>query len=205
MSRNTKIVLIVAAAVLLLLCFCALISVWVATVVFRNATYAASPVRIETSEGPAVLVEPGEAEATGGEIANFTLPAGWRSEYAMKVAGFQLAGYKPDVGTGHIVFALIPETSSTSTVDLAREIQSLAGTRGYRWNATQMNVIERRPVTVHDQASQLVISEGSGSSGAWREAMTTYRGDQGLVLVIYGMPRDAYDQDEVDALLASIH
>jgi hypothetical protein len=205
MSRNTKIVLIVAAAVLLVLCFCALMSVWVATVVFRNASFTASPARIETSQGPAVRIQPGQPDTTGGDIANFTLPEGWRSEYAMKIAGFQLAGYKPDSGTGHIVFALIPETSSTSTEDLAREIQSLAGSQGYRWNQTKMNVVERKPVTVHDQASQLVISEGSSSSGAWREAMTTYRGAQGLVLVIYGMPRDAYDQGEVDALLASIH
>jgi hypothetical protein len=204
MSRNTKIILIVVAAAVVLLCLCASTSVWLAAVLFRNVAVNSAPVRIETAQGEAILVEPRQAEATGGAMPSFTLPAGWLSDYSMKIAGFQLAGYKPENGTGHLVFAVIPETSNTSVEDLERQIQSVTGSQGYRWNQSEMKVVERRSVTVRDQASELVISEGNGSGGAWRQAVTTYRGDQGLVLVIYGMPQGNYDQGELDALLASI-
>ena len=204
MSRNTKIILIIVAAALVLLCLCAATSAFLATVFFRNISVTASPVQIETAAGEAVLVEPRQAEFAANDIADFTLPEGWVSDYSMKVAGFRLVGYKPAGGAGHLIFAVIPETASTNIDQVERAIRSLADTHGYQWNRADMTVVERKPVTVHGESSEMVVSEGSGSSGAWRQAMTTFRGNQGLTLVIYGMPQVAYDQGDVDALFASI-
>ena len=79
-------------------------------------------------------MEPRQAESTGEGLAAFALPAGWSSDYSMNVAGFKLVGYKPESGPGHIIFAVLPETSGTSIVQLERDIQGLADTHGYKWN-----------------------------------------------------------------------
>lgn len=202
MSRNTKIILAVVAGILVVLCLCVGAVVLATSLFFINSSVSVSPAHVDTVIERAVQVNP--APLAEGDIASLTLPHGWQTDYSVRVAGFRVAGYRPASGDGHITLAVLPETPHASIEELERELRAIGGSYGYRWNQREMQVVERKPVTVHEQATEMVVAEGTGSSGKWRQAMVSYRGDQGLTLVIYGMPAAAYDQAEADALFASI-
>jgi hypothetical protein len=205
MSSNTKIILGIVVGLLVILCLCACATASIAGWFFRNSSVNVSPSRIATAADAAIQINPSQADASGQQIAAFTLPEGWRSEYAIKAGNFRLVGYAPATGTGHIMLAQIPETERADVAKLEREMRSLAASHGYHWSQGEMTVVERRPITIRDQATELIISEGRGSSGAWRQAMAYFRGDRGLTLVIFGMPQDSYDEAAADAFFASIH
>jgi hypothetical protein len=203
MSRNNKIILAVLVGALLVLCLCGCAVVLATSFFFINNTVTTggsvrAPIEEVVQVGPA-QIEDGEA------IASLTLPNGWRADYSVKVGGFRLAGYRPESGNGHVMLVVVPETSATSVAELEKEARGLASQYGYKWNQTELTVVERKPVTVRDQATEMVIAEGTGSGGPWRQAMVSFRGDRGLTLVIYGMPKASYEQATADALFASIH
>lgn len=204
MSRNTKIILAVVAGVLVLLCLCSCTLLFVTSrfVINNSRTVSSESVRAAIEEG--VQVEPAQLGESDPQATPFQLPDGWRSDYAMNIAGFRLVGYRPDGGTGHIMLAVAPETTHTNIEELEREVRGLASSHGYRWNQKEMVVVERKPITINGEATEMVVAEGNGSGGPWRQAMVVYRGERGLTLVIYGMPTDAYNQAEADALFASI-
>ncbi len=204
MSQNTKIILAIAIGVLVVLCMCMCVLVLVGSSLFitNSGTVSTGSVRSVVEE--AVQVEPGALEFGGDASVPFALPAGWHSDYAMRIGGYRLVGYRPASGQGHILLAVVPETEHTNIDEIEREIRGITGGHGYRWNDAKMTVVDRRPITIADRPAEMVVSEGAGSSGPWRQAMVTFRSERGLMLVIYGMPTAAYDQAEADALFASI-
>ena len=204
MSRNTKIILAVLAGGLVVLCLCAAAMALVASTLFINTSRTVSSDSVRAVVEEAVQVEPGQLDGSSSQVAPFEVPAGWRSDYAMTIGGFRLVGYRPESGTGHIMLAVVPETAHVNIDDLERQVRGVASSHGYRWDQSEMTVVERKPITVNGQAAEMVIAEGSGSGGPWRQAMVSVRGERGLTLVIYGMPAGSYDQAEADALFASI-
>ncbi len=203
MSRNTKIILVIVVGALVVLCLCAGVAAIASTIIIRNASVRVGPERIDINTEP-VQINPSEPEMTSDEIVGITLPNGWRSDYSLRVAGFRLVGYKPETGSGHIMLAVLPETPAQSIDEMERELRGLASTHGYKWNYSDMSVVERRKITIKGQETEMVVSESTRSSGAWKQAVTYFRGDQGLTLVVYGMPKEEYNQAEADALFASI-
>ncbi len=204
MSRNTKIILAVLAGLLVVLCLCACSVALIARWLFIDNSVTVRSESVRTAVEEAVQVEPGQLGEAAGEAAPFELPAGWRSEYAMRIGGFSLVGYRPENGTGHIMLAVVPEASQTNLDELEREVRGLASSHGYRWHNSEMKVVERKTITVNGKPVEMVIAEGKGSSGPWKQAMVAARGERGLTLVIYGMPAETYEQAEADALFASI-
>ena len=204
MNRNTQIVLAIVVAVLLILCLCTCASALLANWFIRNSSVTFGPYQVERAAREAVLVEPAGSDENPEQIAGFTLPNGWRSDYAFKAAGFRIVGYAPVTGVGHIMLALLPETVHVDLGQLVEEIHGLARSPGHDGVQEEMNVVQRKPVTIRGQATEMIISEGRGSSGAWRQAMATFYSDRGLALVIFGMPAAAYDQATVDAFFLSI-
>jgi hypothetical protein len=69
-----------------------------------------------------------------------------------------------------------------------------------------MTIIETRPVTVREQEVTLVISEGITSEGeTYRQVTAAFQGKGGPALLMLSEPVTSWNQQVVDALIASIH
>ena len=69
-----------------------------------------------------------------------------------------------------------------------------------------MVVIETRSVIVRGQEASLAISEGvSGEGETYRQATLAFQGEGGPALLTLSEPTSRWDQEMVDAFIASIH
>ncbi|MCU0509755.1 MAG: hypothetical protein MUC34_15470 [Anaerolineae bacterium] len=188
MSRNTKIVLGVGAGLVLLLCLCAgTIAAGVALFTVRTTSVTMSPDRVEQA-----AVRVGAQE-----------PEGWRTDYAVRIGDIEVVGYRPDSGDGHIIYAYFGQESHADVEKLASDIENWTDGR-YRWNRDEMRVVERRTVLLGDEEAELVISEGRGSSGAWKQAIIGYQSERGFTVAMLGLPAAEWSDAQLDAFIYSL-
>jgi len=188
-TRNTKILLVVLAG-LLLLCVCGSIGVVALSgwLISRTAT-----------------TQPASIGDIGSEIADFQLPADFVPDYAVNIAGIKLVAYRPRSGSGHIMLAQVPEGISVDAAKLEEEIRSTARSRGYTWFDEKMQVVGEEQITIRGQETTLITAEGmSHSSGAFRQVTASFHGKAGPAWVMVIRPISEWDQAQVDAFLASI-
>jgi len=188
MDRNTKIVLGVLAGIVVL-CLCVASLAVGGLLLFIPRTVVTGPERIEA------VVE---------VMPQFDVPEGWRTDFSFQLGGFGVVGYRPETGNGHLLLARLPENVEMDIERLERDVREMAIGRGYTWMNREMTVVERKPVTINGRSAQMVIAEGVGSDGPWRQAMTAYEGSHGVTLVVYGMPVADWDQETVDRFFNSL-
>lgn len=188
MSRNTKIVLGVVAGLVLLACLCAgTIAAGLALFTVRNTSVSVNPSRVEQA-----AVRVGAAE-----------PEGWRTDYAVRIGEIEVVGYRPDSGDGHLIYAYFGPESHADVEKLAREITQWTGGR-YQWNDDEMRVVERRKVLLGDEEAEVIISEGRGSSGAWRQAMVGYQSERGFTVAMLALPAAQWTEAQLDKFIYSL-
>ena len=140
--------------------------------------------------------------SVAAEIADFDLPAGYRPEFSASVEGYTLVSYNP--GDGHSHLYLIQSEKEVDGEKLVSVMDEIAP--GSYDPQTRMTVIETRPVTMREQEVILVISEGVTSEGeTYRQVMVAFHGKGGPALVTLSEPIERWNQESVDAFIASIH
>jgi hypothetical protein len=188
MSRNTKIILGVLAGLLALACLCsATIFAGVALFTARTSAVSVSPERVEQA-----------AVRVGGHA-----PAGWRSDYTVRIGEFEIVGYRPESGDGHIIYAYFGPESQGDVDKLARDIQNWTDGR-YRWNQHDMREVERRSVLLGDQEAEAIIYEGQGSSGAWKQAIVAYQSERGFTVAMLGLPATRWSEAQLDEFIYAL-
>jgi hypothetical protein len=136
------------------------------------------------------------------EIADFDLPAGYQPEFSASLEGYILVSYNP--GDGHSHLYLIQSEKESDGEKLASMVEQIAP--GSYDPQTRMKVIETRLVTVRGQEETLVISEGVTSEGeTYRQVTVTFQGKGGPALLMLSEPVTRWNQESVDAFIASIH
>ena len=178
MNKTTKTILILASGVLLvLLAGC-------------------------KSGGMSVVTDNNLVAQTASRIADFDLPAGYSAEFSASLMGYTAASFRPDDGHGHLY--LIQSEKEADGEKLEQILEELVP--GASDPQTRMTVIETRPVTVRGQETNLVISEGVNSDGeAYRQATVAFQGKGGPALLVLSEPVESWNQESVDAFIASIH
>lgn len=188
MSRNTKIVLGVVAGLLFLACLCAgTIAAGVALFTVRATSVSVSPERIELA-----------AERIGGFA-----PAGWRSDYTVRIGELEVVGYKPESGDGHIIFAYFGPDSHGNVDELITGIQKGIGGR-YTWMDEDMAVVERRKVLLGEQEAEVVITEGKASGRTWRQAIVAYQSARGFTVAALGLPAAQWSEAKLDEFIFAL-
>lgn len=140
--------------------------------------------------------------STAAEIADFDLPAGYSAEFSASLMGYTVAAYS--TGDGHSHLYLVQSTDKADGEKLAQMLNELVPGAGDP--QTRMTVIEIRPVTLRGQETTLVISEGVTSEGeTYRQATVAFQGRGGPALLVLSEPVESWDQESVDAFIASIH
>lgn len=193
MSRNTKIVLIVAGA-LVLLCLCA------SGAFLAFGAWTAG--QAEKVIGQSFTSEPAEVNAIAGTIADFELPPGYEPDYGMQVLSFALVGYAPGDTRGHIMLIQFPSGTNLDRAAMERQLRQATTGQNYTWLDETMQVVEQETATIRGQQVTLSVSEGE--TGSYRQVSSVFQGKGGPALLLIAAPTDAWDQAEVDAFIASM-
>ncbi len=149
------------------------------------------------------------ADATGKQvvtnIADFTLPSGYREDYAVSLGGVTVIGYRGATDRSHIVLVQGPKDLQVDQ-DVIRESLDSANSANPSYDRnTHLTVIEKRAVAVRDQQATAIFSDGvSGNGQTYRELAVAFRGKAGPALLVMDEPTSNWNQAAADAFIASI-
>ena len=136
---------------------------------------------------------------TANRIADFTLPAGYREEYAVNLGGYQAVSYNPGDGHSHVVLLQGPQRLKVDRESMGEVVPVYDRT-------TRLTVVETRSILVRGQETTLTISDGVNSARvAYRELTVPFQGKGGPALLVMSEPLTRWDRATVNAFLASIH
>lgn len=136
------------------------------------------------------------------EIVDFDLPAGYSPEFSGKLFSYTLVSYNPGDGQSHLY--LIQTEKESDGDKLANMIGQIVP--GPYDPQTRMTIIETRSITVREQEATMVISDGINSEGnPYRQIMVAFQGNGGPALITFSEPVTRWNQEKVDAFIASIH
>jgi hypothetical protein len=69
-----------------------------------------------------------------------------------------------------------------------------------------LKVVETRELTVRGQTAAMVVSDGVNSDDQpYRQVTVAFQGKGGPALLVISEPTDRWNQENIDAFLASIH
>jgi len=149
-----------------------------------------------------INTDPDKVATSAAEIAGFDLPAGYSPEFCASVEGYTLVSYNP--GDGHSHLYLIQSEKESDGEKLTRMVDQIAP--GTYDPQTRVEIIETHPALVRNQEVTIVTSKGITSEGeTYRQVMIAFQGNGGPALVMLSEPVARWNQEKVDAFIASIH
>ncbi len=191
MSRNAKIVIGIVCSVLLL---CACVGFVALGALGSLGTIVAS----------AVTTNPAAVEGAAGQIAEFQLPAGYRSEASLSLGGYTFVSFAPGDDHSHIQMVQAPASVKVDEATLDQYAQQ-ANPNVRRDRYSQVRTVGQSQATIRGQNVTLLISEGSNRDGQLYRTMTgVFQGKGGPTLLSVESPVSTWDQAQVDAFIASI-
>lgn len=149
-----------------------------------------------------VSTETDKVASTAAEIVDFDLPKGYKPEFSASLSGYKMVSYNPGDDRSHLY--LIQSEKDSDGEKLEKMIGQIAP--GTSDPQTRMTIIETRPTTIRGQEVTMVISDGVTSEGEpYRQVMIAFQGNGGPALVMLSEPVARWNQEQVDAFIASIH
>lgn len=193
MSRNTKIILGILAA-LIVICACtAVIMVILGQQVSKVAKEA-------------IVNDPAKVAEVADKIATYTAPPGYK-QTAMSILGFDMILLTPTDSQpdNMIILMQFPASANLSREEMEKQMQQSVNQQ-FKTGDFQMNVVDQTETLIRGETTTLTISEGTNSNGVTiRQVTGVFRGNNGTALVTIMAPADRWNQDQVDAFLRSIH
>lgn len=139
--------------------------------------------------------------STTAEIADFDVPVGYDADFSARYENYVLVSFRPDDDHSHLY--LVQSQDEADGEKLAAALAKLVP--GLSDAQTRRRIIETRPVFVRGQSTNLILSEGVNSDGeSYRQATAAFQGKGGPAIFVFSEPVSTWDQESVDALLASI-
>ena len=156
-----------------------------------------------------VKTDPASAAKAAHTIADYELPAGYKEQAAMEIFGYTMVMIGTDSmsypsGKPLIMLAQF-QIGATDQKQMEEQIRkSFEQQSGQQ--SSNMKVVDTKTVTIRGQEVQVITYEGTDENGnAVRQLITTFPGKGGTaMLMIMGDP-EHWNQEEIDAFVASIH
>lgn len=191
MSRNSKIILVVAG-VLILICICGCAGIFF----FMQSAGQF----LERS----AVTDPTEVAAVANSISEYELPAGYSEQFAMNLFGFSIVAFTDQTEQMFIMLMQFPEIAGLDQAEMERQmreaVQQQSGT-----GDIQVETVEQTTAIIRDQEVQLTISEGTDAEGtSVRQVTGLFQGRGGPTLLMIFGPTQGWDQAAVEAFLASL-
>jgi len=152
-----------------------------------------------------VSTAPLDVESVAAQIAEFSLPAGYRPEASALVLGVAWAYYLSGDRNGHIMFLQLPASVNLDQARLERELWRAARSGdGADWAG--LRKVGERQATIRGQPVTLTISEGtSGDNGdPFRALAGIFQGKGGRALLVISEPIAGWNDARIDTFLASL-
>jgi len=180
MSRQTKIILLIAVGISLVSCCIAAIGM---VFLFNQA----------------ITWDPNRTASIGKQIADFDLPSDYTIKGGTNVLG--IIGIRITNKSGkNTIWLNQGKTKGTSPDAYLRSVTAV-NYRGVEWKAVQT-----KSVTIRGEETSLTIYTGTGPDGhryhAWACAFT---GKGGPAKLIIAAPEETWDEDAMQAFADSIH
>ena len=191
MGRTTKIVLIVAAS-LLALCLCSAIA-GAGLYVIQGRSVARN-----------VSVEVAADTVVSRDIAEYTVPDGYRQDFSVDAGGLSIAGLRSSSGNGHIYLLQTPGYLHINQAELERQLRESIRNHTLE-DEMRLREVGTTQVTIRGEQVQMSVSEGTNSRGkVYRQVLGLYDGSDGTIMLLIAGPLDEWNQGAVDSFLASI-
>jgi hypothetical protein len=146
-----------------------------------------------------------QVEKHGLEIATYTLPEGYRADYAVSVDGILVVGYKAQSDDSHINLLQLGPTGHIGLDEMEREMKEAAGVPKMEWFDLEMVTIEQRPITIRGEEHLLSVREGTNGAGeTFRVAMVQFSGNGGPALLVVSGSLAHWDMAEIERLIVSM-
>ena len=151
-----------------------------------------------------VSQNPQDAKRIGAEIAEYTLPAGYTESFGMNMLVYKLVGITPENFNGDGMMFMLMGTNSAgaSQAEMERQMQQ-AFQQQYGKAGSRMEVMGQERVNIRGQSVTLTIAENDASPRL-RQAIGTFEGKNGLVIVMAMGAADTWDNALLREFLESI-
>lgn len=188
MSRNTKIILIVVGAlVIICLGLCGI------------GYFALNRLGNQLASN-----DPANAQHVAQQIADYTLPPGYRELMGIDLFVYKMAVIAPQVERDGMVFMLLgTNVAGVDQAQMERQMQQ-SFQQQYGKAGSTMQVVGQENVTIRGQDVTLTISESVGQDSRLRQALGTFEGKNGLVIVMVMGDADNWDDTLMRQFLSSI-
>lgn len=197
MSRNTKIVVIVVV-VLLLLCCC------IGAGGFMAMRAGGSLLGQVASQGMSVTEKPEEVTQIARNMVDYNLPPDYQAQFGMNLFGFNMAAFGPADESTTIMLMQFPAGLELDQAEMERQMQQ-ALQRQIGQQELNLAVVDQITTIIRDQDVSLTVQEGTAGDGQpIRQISGVFQGKQGLVmLMVVGSPEN-WNQQAIDAFIASL-
>lgn len=135
-------------------------------------------------------------------IADFDLPAGYQTDYAIEMLDYTIASYKSADEQSHLVFVQGPSGVIPNESVIAGFIPNES--RHADWHEATILLTEQR--TIRDNIATLTISERTNGEGRrYRNANLVFTGREGTALLVMNQPVSEWNETTFEDFIASIH
>ncbi len=140
--------------------------------------------------------------AVARRIADFDLPQGYQTDYAVEVLDYTIAAYKSKDEEAHLAFLQGPPGIIPDETVIAGYAPS--GSRHGDWHTA--TVLSSEQLAIRSQPATLTTSERTNGEGQrYRSANLVFQGREGTALLVINQPITRWDDDVIEAFIASIH
>lgn len=182
MSKNTKITLTIVSCVMLVICCCTLAGL---TLLAKQS----------------VATDPKEAASVASQISDFELPAGYRIRNTISVLMTTSAFIADQHGQNAIWLAQVSLGDGVPPDRYLRQSVSAGRYKDVTWE-----VAETKPITIRGEATTLTVYSGTDSNKQKYHAWAAgFNGKGGRAVLVIVEPEDDWNEDAMQAFVASMH
>ena len=139
--------------------------------------------------------------ALAQRIASFELPEGYQPDYAVEILDYTIVAYKSVAQRGHLAFLQTPPgVIPTGTV---LEGYLVNNTAAHTWR--EASVLRTETRTIRDQSATMTISDRiNGEGQRYRSLNLVFEGRDGTTLLAINQPETQWNDEAIEAFIASI-
>jgi hypothetical protein len=191
MSRGVRVVLIILAVALFMCCVTGLGLTLLGTRLI----------------GRAFITNPERVHSIGGQIADYTVPAGYEEMFAMNMMGVKMVALGSGSSTSEFMMIMLmqfPGGMQISRQEMERQIeQALARQMGL--GSADMEVVGHEETTIRGESVTLTVREGNTDYGErLRQITGVFPGKSGPTILMIAGEVSAWDEQVVERFIASI-
>lgn len=188
MSRNAKIALILVGSLLVICLGLCVVGLLVVPRV-AESVLATSP----TSAG-----------SVGTEIADYTVPPGYQEQMGMNLLVYQMVVLAPESGadSGMVIMLMGTRMPGASRAQMEQQMQQ-SFQQQFNHSAGGMRVVGQEHFSIRGKDTTFTITE-SENSPRFRQAVGTFEGKNGLVVLMMMGSADTWDTELMRNFISSI-